>query len=294
VVERFGDLILEHPLRRELVATIVANDVVDSQGIVFVSRMMDQTGARAADVVRAFRIARDVVGAVDRWAAVEALDGRIDPVVQNELMVGVDWLVEATSRWYLVQAAGRALSDAVGEARDSFAELSAVIDQIGPDAWREEHDEVAERLVAQGAPAELARRHAFQPELVHGPDIIAVSLGGGHPVLDVARVFFLLGDRLEIDWLEAQAEELPAGSRWQRWAIQSVEDDLLSVRRELAEAVLDVAGAVQPDAAVESFLDQNEEKVERLRRFMRSLAFDGVSDLSQLTVAVRQIRSLVG
>ena len=86
--------------------TVKANDVVNSQGVTFVTRLMTETGAQAADVVRAFRIARDVTGAVARWADVESLDGLIDPVVQNELMTGVDWLVETTSRWWLVQEAG--------------------------------------------------------------------------------------------------------------------------------------------------------------------------------------------
>ncbi|HEY7478529.1 MAG TPA: NAD-glutamate dehydrogenase domain-containing protein, partial [Actinomycetota bacterium] len=80
--ERFGNLILEHPLRRELIATIVANDVVNSQGVTFVSRMMTETGSPLAIVVRAYRIARDVTGAVDRWESIEALDGAIDPGVQ--------------------------------------------------------------------------------------------------------------------------------------------------------------------------------------------------------------------
>ena len=44
VVRRFGDLIPEHPLRRELVATIVANRVVNSEGVTFVTRLMAETG----------------------------------------------------------------------------------------------------------------------------------------------------------------------------------------------------------------------------------------------------------
>ena len=64
-------------------------------------------------MVRAFRIARDVTGAIERWADIEALDGKIDPGIQSELLSGVDWLVETTSRWYLVRAAGQRLSEAV-------------------------------------------------------------------------------------------------------------------------------------------------------------------------------------
>jgi glutamate dehydrogenase len=294
MVERFGHLLGEHPLRRELIATMAANDVVNSQGVTFVSRMMTETGSSAPDVVRSYRIARDVTGAVARWADVEALDGQIDPSVQNELMKGVDWLVETTSRWYLVQAAGQRLTDAVEDAREMFDELSGVLDQIGPEAWREEHEIEAQRLIEAGVPEGVARRHAFQPELVHGPDIIAVSHGTGRPPLEVARGFFLLGERLQIDWLEAQLESLPAGTRWQRWAQQSTEDELFAVRRQLCEDVLAEAGEGPIDAAVEAFLEARAEVAERIQRFMRGLAMEGVSDLSQLTVALRQVRSLMG
>jgi glutamate dehydrogenase len=256
--------------------------------------MVTETGARPADVVRAFRIARDVTGAVQRWADVEALDGQIDPVVQSELMTGVDWLVETTSRWYLVQAAGQALSDAVEDARDAFAELSAAIHQIGPETWREEHELEAQRLIAEGVPEAVARRHAFQPELVHAPDIIAVAHTSEWTPLEVARGFFLLGERLEIDWLETQLETLPTTTRWQRWALQSTEDDLLAIRRRLCERLLDAPTGGSIDEAVEGFLQTRAEAAERVRRFMRSLAVEGVSDGSQLTVALRQLRTLAG
>jgi glutamate dehydrogenase len=250
IVERFEHLLLDHPLRREIIATMAANDVVNSQGITFVSRMVVETGAHRADVVRAFRIARDVTGAVARWDEIERLDGVIDTKLQNELLSGVDWLVEATSRWYLVQAAGQRLSEAVGAARDGFAELAGQIDQIGPDAWRQEHEAIAEDLVTHGVPADLARRTAFQGELVHGPDIIAVSHVTGRSPIEVARGFFLLGERLQLDWLENQLEELRAGNRWQRWARQSIEDDLFSLRRTLCERALEIAGGAPIDEAI--------------------------------------------
>ncbi len=292
IVGRFGHLLADHPLKREIIATIAANDVVNSQGITFVSRMITETGSAAADVIKAFRIARDITGAVGRWSDVEALDGLIDPAVQSELMSGVDWLVETTSRWYLVQGAGTRLADAVEMARASFSEVSDAISQIGPDVWREEHEHAARRLVAEGVPESVAHRHAFQPELVHAPDIIAVAHATGRPPLEVARGFFVLGERLDIDWLEAQLEQLPASTRWQRWAQQSMEDDLFSLRRRLCERVLESAGGAPIDEAVERYFAEHEQATERVRRFLHGLKLEGVGDLSQVTVALRQIRSL--
>ena len=143
-------------------------------------------------------------------------------------------------------------------------------------------------------PEEIARRHAFQSELVHGPDIISVARASGRPVREVARVFFLLGEHLDIDWLELRLEELPTPSRWQRWAVQSMEDDIFLVRRQLAERLIAESEGASIDEAVESFFARREEAFARLRRFMRGLAMEGVNDLAQLTVALRQIRALVG
>ncbi|HET9673119.1 MAG TPA: NAD-glutamate dehydrogenase [Actinomycetota bacterium] len=293
IVERFRDLLPEHPLRRELIATIVANDVVNSQGVTFVSRLVAETGATHAEVVRAYRIARDVVDASARWDDVEALDGAIDPELQNQLMTGVDWLVETTARWYLVRAPGLRLSQAVDQTRAAFGELASVIEQIGPEAWREQRAREAERLVEEGIPEALARRHAFQDELVHGPDIITVARATGRGLLEVARGFFLLGERLDIDWLEQRLVEQPAKTRWQRWAIRSMEDDLFTIRRQIIERVLEEAGGRPIDEAVDVFLDDRAAPFGRLQRFMRSLAMEGVTDLSQLTVALRQLRALV-
>ena len=75
VVERFGHLLAEHPLRRELIAMVNANHVVNSLGPTFVSQLVAERGAEPADVVRAFRIAREVTGADARWEAIERLEG---------------------------------------------------------------------------------------------------------------------------------------------------------------------------------------------------------------------------
>jgi glutamate dehydrogenase len=193
-----------------------------------------------------------------------------------------------------VQAAGQRLAEAVGAARESFAELSMLLPDAGSATWREEHEREQDRLADLGVPAVVARRQAFQPELVHAPDIIAVSQVTGRSVVEVARCFFLLGERLQIDWLEGQLEKLTAGSRWQRWARQSTEDDLLAVRRHLCERVLIGAEGAPIDDAVEGFLELHAERVERLGRFMHALAMESVTDLAQLTVALRQLRAISG
>ena len=154
-----------------------------------------------------------------------------------------------------------------------------MIDQIGPEAWREQREREAARLTAEGIPDELARRHAFQDELVHGPDIISVSRATGRPVLEVARGFFLLGERLDIDWLEQRLAEQPAKTRWHdgrstRWRTICTRSAARSSRP------CSNMGGRPIDEAVDVFLEDRSAAYGRVQRFMRSLAMEGVTDLS--------------
>jgi glutamate dehydrogenase len=293
VVERFGDLVRDFPLRRELVATLVANDVVNSQGITFVSRLAAETGAEAADVVRAYRIARDVTDAVERWESIEALVGAVPPSVLDELMSGVDHLVEAAARWYLGQAPGR-FGRAIEADREPFRAYADAAARAAPEAWRRDREREAWRLMDAGVPEDVARRHVHQPVLAHAPAAIAVARETGASMDDVARVFSLIGDAVYIDWLESRLASLPATSRWHRWAIQATSEDLHLVRRELARRIFAEADGRGVDEAVGHFLVEHAETFDRLARFMRALALDDTNDVAAMTVALRKVRALAG
>ena len=208
-----------------LISTIVANDVVNSQGITFVSRMASETGAEPAEVARAFWIARAVTGATDKWNDLEALDGQLDPDLQRELMSQADDLVEACARWYLQRLPNAPLGETIAEHAERFAEFERVMPEAGPDTWREQREATAAELAGRGVPEALARRHAYLAELEHGPDAIQVAQSSGRAIADVARAFFLVGDRLHLEILESRLARLPRTTRWQSWAAQAASDD---------------------------------------------------------------------
>jgi glutamate dehydrogenase len=236
-------------------------------------------------------VARDVTGAVERWEAIEALVGRVEPSILDDLLGGVDRLVEQTSRWYLANMPDR-LGRAIQAHREPFRLLSEVLPEVVAEASRHERERYAWRLVDQGVPEETARRHAFQSGLVHGPNIIVVAERTGTPVPLVARAFFAVGESVFIDWLEGRLAELPTPSKWHRWAVQAVQDDLLLVRRLMAEQVLEEAGDRPVDEGVAGFLDARSEAFDRLSRFMRGMAMEDANDLAAMTVALRQVRAL--
>ncbi len=294
VIIRFGHLVEAHPLRRELIATIVANQVVNSEGITFVSRLTAETGAEPAAVVRAYRIARAVTGAERRWADIERLVTEIDPDTERELMRGVDALVEQTARWFLLRGDDQPIEATIAAFEEDLAALADALPGAGPAAWVADHQAVVTDLVDRGVPAEVAARHAFQQDLVLGPAIVQLSHGTGRGLEAVAGVFFHLGEKARLDWLQQQVDGFIPANHWQRLARQAVEDDLVMLRRDLAERVLVSTGSRPPEAAVEAYLEERPGGRRRLLALMSSLAADGIADMDAAMVAIRQVRRAVG
>jgi glutamate dehydrogenase len=294
VVERFGKYLPEHPLRRQLLATINANLVVNALGSVYVSQLVSERGVRPAEVVRAYRIARAVTGAEADWAVIEELEGKVEPEVQAELMGRVDMLVDAVTRWYLVEGVSGDLASAIEAGREGVLELAAAAPELGGEELLDARRQVAERLIGAGVPEELAITHALRPGLVHAPAVTAVAAATGRSVKDVAQVFVAVGELLPLNELEDALGTLPATRRMERWALQATREDARRARWDIAEHALAAApSGADPLEAIDAFLVEHIEECRRLQAFMRTLSREGTTDLPGLALAVRQLRGLV-
>ncbi|MEN8040645.1 MAG: NAD-glutamate dehydrogenase [Actinomycetota bacterium] len=288
IADRFGDEIREHPLRREIISTIVANQVLNSQGSTFYSRMRTVTGASAAMIVRAYRVARSVTGAYRRWADIEALAGRIDPVVANRMMQDVDDLVAHVARWYLLRPNGRTIDEEIETIVDDFAVLSDGFPMMPSAVWREPYEAVATELESQGVPRELAIRHAYQRALRRGPDIVDIAHRFERDVLDIAALYSDASHDFRIGWLERQVRRLPGTTAFDRLAIEAIRDDLQSLRRDVVARILE-----ETSGSISDFSDAHERLVPRLDRWYGWLLRDGVEDVSAAMIATRRLRQLL-
>ncbi len=255
---------------------------------------MAETGSSADRIVTAYRTARVVTDAVERWQAVEALFGKLSPDLSRMLLGDVDHLVEDVARWYLAHPDARPTAQRLEDTTLALRELAEAITEVGPSEWRAERDAQAQELIDVGVPATIAERHVYQGQLAHAPAIIDVSGLTGRSVRDVAEAFLRAGTAFDIDWLEEQVARFPAATRWHRRAVRVVHDDLALLRRELAERVLDSHPGLPAKAAIEEYIGSRPNALGRLRHFMRALALDGVDDVASVVVAIRRIRSLAG
>ncbi len=286
--ERFESHILQHPLRRELISTIVANQVLNSQGSTYYSRMRSLSGASAATIVRAYRIARNVTSAQQRWEDIEALGASISPDTTRLMLRDVDRLVTLVARWYLLRPSDRSIDEEIAIAADDFNRLSDELPRIDLPDWHTPYERVAEDLVASGVPADLATRHAYQRALRRAPDIVELSREYNKDVLEVAALYNKVSHSLYIGWLERQIRLLPGTTAFERLAIESLREDLQVLRRDVTSEVL-----LGSNGSVETYFDHRERLAARLDRWHQWLLRDGVHDVSAGLIASRRLRQLL-
>jgi len=288
IVERFGELILEHPLRRELLSTIVANQVLNSQGSTFYSRLRTLTGTSAEMIVRAYRIARRVTDASQRWADVEALGSSISPETTREMLRDIDRLVTIVTRWYLIRPSERSIDEEIDIAAGDFEALASGLIDIDDPEWQAPYERAARDLVDAGVPESLATRHAFQRALRRGPDMVDLAHIYDRDALDVAALYTRASRQFYVGWLERQIRSLPGTTSFDRLAIESLRDDLQWLRRDVVSTIYD-----ESDGSIDAFLDEHDRITPRLERWHRWISRDGIEDVSAGLISVRRLRQIL-
>lgn len=288
VSERFGDEIRQHPLRRELISTIVANQVLNALGSTFYARMRTLTGEPAARIVRAFRAARAITSAPDRWRAVEELAAVLEPDVYRELMRDTDRLVSVVTRWYLNRpATPSTIDDEIALSKEHFDALVVGMPRLGTPEWRASYDAAADSMMARGVPEDVAKRHAYQRALRRAPDIIDLALQHGRDAIDVAEIYTRVSEEFRVDWLERQIRDLPGATTFERLAAESLRDDLQQMRRHVVAMILD-----ESEGSLDTHYERFPRMVPRRERLFSWLERDGVADVSSGLVAVRRLAQI--
>src|SRR5579875_1632042 len=292
--ERYGEAMREHRLRREIIATVVANQLVDRAGSTFAFRLGEETGASPSTLARGFAVAREVFDMRAFWRAVERLDNQVEARVQLQMLIEGRRLVERSTRWLVLEnPGGIRIEEQVRRFEPGARLLAEAIPEVLEEEDRSAYGARLDELAEAGVPRDLARRVASLPSLPPVFDIVAVSEATGRELEVVMHTYFQLAYRLELGWLRERIYELPRANRWQALSRAALRDDLLSVHRELTREVLDSADGKGAEAAIEAWVSEHEGAVERSLSTLADIRASRTYDTTTLPVALREVRTLI-
>jgi len=290
----FNSEIHGHRLRREIISTQLANDLVNTMGITFVSRMGEATGVEACDIMRAYVTARDVFELPDFLAQIEALDYKVDAAIQLELIAQLVRLVRRASRWFIRNRRGQIdPGSQIDNFKAAVKELREAMPRVIDGKFKRDRDQRSDYYQGKGVPEELASAIANATDYYPFLGIIEAAQTMDEPVERVAALFFSLSERLELDWFARQITNLPIENNWQAMARETFRDDLEWQQRSLTVAAMRhicERGEVEP--CVDRWMEQQKRLVARWRVMLAELQNSESQEFAMYSVAIRELLDL--
>ena len=288
---RLASCIERHRLGREIKATVLVNEMVNIQGVGFLQRMEEETGAAVADIARAWFVVRDVLGLPRWWGVIDGLGPLADLNRQVELFLELRRVAERSTMWMLRRHRSPLLVErSIAKFSDGVEELAGNLEVFAHSALGRELHRLRSDHVAVGVPEHVADRAAVWGRLHAAFDIVDLADAYGRPVIDVARVYWGVFDRLDLAWLWERVGALPRQTRWMNQARSAARDDLTDALRSLAEGVLRMGDALdEPTVLVLGWVRAEARAVERTMKLLADVRAAGIFDLASLTVAVHQL-----
>ncbi len=292
--ERYAGYMLRHPLKREIIATYVTNSMVNRVGSTFVHRLLETTGAKPHEIVRAYLLNREVFAFVDLWMAIEALDNVVDDAVQSAMLLETNRLIVRGTTWFLrSRRLAEDMAATIAHFTPQVAALANQLPQLLDPGERARIDAAAADYVAKGVPQPLALRVVAFDTLYAALDIVEVAGAAKRPVEAVAELYFALATRLGLPWLREKIAALPGDAHWQMLAKGAMQDDLSSLQRTVTAEVLSSGGeSSAPQKLMAAWENRNRRGVERAAQLFGELRATASVDAAMLSVALRELRNL--
>ncbi|MDG5747960.1 NAD-glutamate dehydrogenase [Qipengyuania sp. XHP0207] len=247
---KYKQQIKNHRLRREIIATKLANQIVNRLGTIHPFELAEEEGVELSQVAAAFVACEELFGLEELWAEI---DGAAMPEAARLLLF--DRLAAAVGNLMsdiLRSASGKVDPSAlVGELGKGVQVLSDATDQLLSPESRHQSARLEAQLVDAGAPAKLAGRVSHMYDLDGSVGLAQLASDTGIEPKGLTRGFTEIGRRLGLDWAQSTAALMSPSDVWERLLVSGLARDFQQMRLELLrrlsrrkDAKKDMAGTV--------------------------------------------------
>ncbi|RUO44124.1 NAD-glutamate dehydrogenase [Aliidiomarina taiwanensis] len=293
--EKFADDMEGHPLRTEIIATKLANNMVNDMGPNFLLRKKEATGATSAEIAASYVISRELFEAHKIRAEIEALDNIISADAQNQILFQVRRLVRRTSRWFLrhKNPALKGIQAHIDFYKAAFDDLREnALDYITEVEAKEIKADIA-RLEEIGVPAALAQQVGLLSTTFSAMDIAEISAASKQEISTVAQIYFRLGAKTELHWFLKEVNAQPTANHWQALARAAFREELDWQQRELTSTVLRFADkADSPVAMLELWMEKNATHLNRWKQMLADFKSTQSHEFAKFSVALSELMML--
>ncbi len=298
----YAEQMQKHRLKREIIATVVCNQMVNMCGPTFATRLKAAAGCDVDALVTAFTAAREILGIDALWEQVSALDGKASAAGQTALYKALTYALRSQTFWLARRAfrdktSVKALVDSYGP---SVAELRGLTPAVLSSFEQKAVAKRTKAYIADGAPEALAQAVAAVQALTMAADLVDLANASSWSVKNVSRLYHQAGAAFGFDRLRGAAGSFVGGDAFERLAVRRLVEDLLSEQTAITQAVLKFSASPQAGedeasakSAVASWAALRIDRVRSAKRTVEDIENAGGGwTFAKLTIANAALREL--
>ncbi|OIN25811.1 NAD-glutamate dehydrogenase [Vibrio barjaei] len=285
-----------HPLKAEIISTMLANQMVNEMGCNFVTRLQEETGATVVDIANAYAASREIYGFAYTFEQIRKLDNIASSEAQYELLFIVRRTLRRLARWILRNRPGKqSVEQLVARYRDDVMKVEETLETCLVAEEVAEHRLQAENWVEQGVGKELANYVARLSSLLSAVDISEIAAEANFSVEQASKLYFHLGDRLSLHWFLNQINSQGVDNNWQALARAAFREDLDWQQRLLTAQVLKCGcGGDNEDVilSLNNWMETNASSLLRWENILNEFKVGNVHEFAKFSVALRELSLL--
>jgi glutamate dehydrogenase len=286
---RFGDAIRAHRLRGEIVATKLANRLVNRLGVLHPFELAEEEGASMRDIAAMFVVAERLFCLEETWAAVETAEigetARL--ALLDEMAVAVRGQIADLLRVCRPDASP---AEVIAQLKPGIDALDRETKALLLEEVRAQSGRISARLEAAGAPAELVGKVVRIFEMDGAVGLAELGMRKGLDETVLARAFTHLGQALGLDWAQSTAARITTGDPWERLLIAGLARDFQQLRLDFLARLPEG----DPQAAVDAWLNEQGPRVEQFAKLVQRARQAATPNAAMLAQIAGQARVLLG
>ncbi len=289
MVKKHKAAILGHRLRKEIIATKLANRMVNRLGLLHPFELAEEEGCGLGDVAAAFAIAERIYDLPSLWQAIDTAE----MAEATRLMLFNQTAVETRAQMAdIIRNAyeGRDVGSATGIYAPVVQKLSASLDNLLPADIRHQTESFGIRLVDNGAPRKIADRLVRMAQLDGAIGLAALSSTQKGDVIALTQAFTAIGDALGIGWAQGTAMQMDPHDPWERLLVAGLARDFQAMRLDFLRR----RRAKKPVDDAQSWITDNAVRVRAFRAVVDRARMGGMPTPAMLAQIAGQARVLLG
>jgi len=292
--QNFSAQMQQHPLRSEIIATKLTNNIINHMGMNYIFRIQEETGAGVDEIANAYSVVKGIFGMQSLWDEVEDLDNKVSSDIQLNMLDSMRRTLRRASRWYLLHGSKTlSIQDSIDSYSSTFNDLFMNIQTYLVESEYQQLENACLELTNAGVPDSIAYKVSSLSNMFPCMDLSQVAETDKRDIKLVSNLYFKLGSKLELHWFLEQINSQTVSNHWQALARASYREELDWQQRSITSVLL-ASDPKNKDAEsiLNNWMQNNQVLLDRWYHMMSEFKTSSTHEFAKFSVALRELMLL--